>query len=340
VLKAAGAVLATAAARVARGDTCGEVLDVGNFFEHNDLPYCARHYQALAGTTCYGCGEHIEDGADYATAVDKDWHPHHLVCHYCHDAPPDQDQARAERAPGSAVPAAPAFCGELLGGGGGDAVYRGGDGLPYCQRHWEAAFGARCAACDELVDTAGGEELLEALGKQWHKHHFACAECGTGLGAGQQFYPREGKPYCKRDYLRLFCAVCGGCGEVRLRCVALRCAELLRRVDRSIDRSIDRSAAARFLAFSLARLLACSFSRCLFAHSLPTFPPSHFPIFPPSQPSFHRSPSRRMRPTVSSACWAKSTTRGTSFAPRAGSPSRRARRSARRTGSRTASRTT
>ena len=38
-------------------------------------------------------------------------------------------------------------------------------------------------------------------------------ECGMQLGEGVQFYAKEGKPYCKKDFLANFCPPCGGCGE-------------------------------------------------------------------------------------------------------------------------------
>ena len=42
--------------------------------------------------------------------------------------------------------------------------------------------------------------------------HFFCTHCGQQFGA-DGFHEKEGKPYCRADYLEMFAPKCGGCGR-------------------------------------------------------------------------------------------------------------------------------
>jgi paxillin len=53
---------------------------------------------------------------------------------------------------------------------------------------------------------------VNALGCQWHKEHFTCAQCDVELGSST-YYESNGRPYCEKDYHELFaprCAYCNG----------------------------------------------------------------------------------------------------------------------------------
>ncbi|XP_013384961.1 leupaxin isoform X2 [Lingula anatina] len=65
-----------------------------------------------------------------------------------------------------------------------------------------------CAACNKPI--VG--QVITALGQIWHPEHFMCAHCHQELGT-QNFFERDGQPFCEQDYHQLFsprCAYCNG----------------------------------------------------------------------------------------------------------------------------------
>ncbi|MHA1370125.1 MAG: protein DA1 [Promethearchaeota archaeon] len=65
-----------------------------------------------------------------------------------------------------------------------------------------------CAKCKKPIKNG---QYIEAMGKKWHVNHFTCAHCGKPF-KNNIFYVKDGKPYCKQDYDRLFrkkCSICG-----------------------------------------------------------------------------------------------------------------------------------
>lgn len=90
-----------------------------------------------------------------------------------------------------------------------------------------------CAACNKPIIG----QVCTALGKTWHPEHFSCVACELPLGS-RNFFEREGKPFCEKDYHELYaprCAYCNGpildvsrrvfvhCGQLnffnRLKCI-------------------------------------------------------------------------------------------------------------------------
>lgn len=65
-----------------------------------------------------------------------------------------------------------------------------------------------CYVCGERV--VG--QVITALGRNYHKEHFTCAQCGQELGT-RNFYERDNLPYCEKDYQNLFSPKCAACGE-------------------------------------------------------------------------------------------------------------------------------
>lgn len=53
-------------------------------------------------------------------------------------------------------------------------------------------------------------QVITALGKIWHPEHFQCAHCTVELGT-QNFFERDGLPYCEKDYHQLFSPMCAAC---------------------------------------------------------------------------------------------------------------------------------
>jgi len=60
---------------------CREPFVDGNFFVHDDKPYCETHYHALRGSLCAGCGKPISGRC--ITAMFRKFHPEHFVCSFC-----------------------------------------------------------------------------------------------------------------------------------------------------------------------------------------------------------------------------------------------------------------
>ena len=50
------------------------------------------------------------------------------------------------------------------------------------------------------------------MDQTWHPDHFFCTQCGCQFGE-DGFQEKDGKPYCKDDYLAMFAMKCKGCAE-------------------------------------------------------------------------------------------------------------------------------
>jgi hypothetical protein len=110
------------------------------------------------------------------TALDADWHPDCFIC---------------------------AGCNQPLG----EENFIEHEGMTYHAACYHERFSPRCAGCGRVITG----DSITALGETWHEEHFVCARCSKPL-AGQDFFEREGKAYCKADYDFLFtpkCAICG-----------------------------------------------------------------------------------------------------------------------------------
>jgi len=73
-----------------------------------------------------------------------------------------------------------------------------------------------CFACNKPI--VG--QVVTALGKTFHPEHFTCEHCNMELGT-QNFFEREGKPYCEDDYHTLFSPRCAHCnGAILDQCIS------------------------------------------------------------------------------------------------------------------------
>ncbi|XP_023378175.1 transforming growth factor beta-1-induced transcript 1 protein isoform X6 [Pteropus vampyrus] len=64
-----------------------------------------------------------------------------------------------------------------------------------------------CGSCNKHI---AGQKMVTALGTHWHPEHFCCVSCGEPFG-DEGFHEREGRPYCRQDFLQLFAPRCQGC---------------------------------------------------------------------------------------------------------------------------------
>jgi hypothetical protein len=147
-------------------DMCGKDLRNGDCHEYQGKNYCYEDYLKLQTSTCAGCRKPIVGRS--VTAMGRVWHPEHFCCAHCH------------------TPFAASQFYEK-------------DGLPYCEEHYKQLFGRPCSKCNNPVVKDG----VEALGKIWHREHFMCQNCDELLDATGKICSWEGKPLCKRCYLKL-----------------------------------------------------------------------------------------------------------------------------------------
>ncbi|NXB21752.1 LIMK1 kinase, partial [Rhagologus leucostigma] len=65
-----------------------------------------------------------------------------------------------------------------------------------------------CASCGQGIYDG---QYLQALKADWHADCFRCCECGASLS--HQYYEKDGRLYCKKDYWARFGELCHGCSE-------------------------------------------------------------------------------------------------------------------------------
>ncbi|XP_023378173.1 transforming growth factor beta-1-induced transcript 1 protein isoform X4 [Pteropus vampyrus] len=122
---------------------------------------------------CGSCNKHI--AGQVVTALGRAWHPEHFVCSGCSVA---------------------------LGG----SSFFEKDGAPFCPECYFQRFSPRCGLCNQPIR----HKMVTALGTHWHPEHFCCVSCGEPFG-DEGFHEREGRPYCRQDFLQLFAPRCQGC---------------------------------------------------------------------------------------------------------------------------------
>lgn len=79
----------------------------------------------------------------------------------------------------------------------------------YCPRCLDKLHLPICAACRTPIDQ---ERIVNALGKQWHVEHFACAKCERPFH-GSRHFEKRGLAYCETDYNLLFGDLCFICNK-------------------------------------------------------------------------------------------------------------------------------
>ncbi|KAG8439335.1 hypothetical protein GDO86_005528, partial [Hymenochirus boettgeri] len=79
-------------------------------------------------------------------------------------------------------------------------------GSLFCPCCYDARFAPSCAKCKKKITG----EIMHALKMTWHVQCFMCAYCKTPI-RNRAFYMEEGKPYCEKDYEKMFGTKCRGC---------------------------------------------------------------------------------------------------------------------------------
>ncbi|KAI2809505.1 hypothetical protein BLOT_000654 [Blomia tropicalis] len=155
---------------------CVKPLNPYNFYEKNGKPYCEDDYHKLFSPKCAGCKQPIKDN-NYIRAMGKDWHPGCFKCDKC-KIPLDPENFYEK------------------------------NGKPYCEDDFHKLFSPKCAGCIKPIKGIP----LRAMGKDWHPECFKCTECRIPLSP-DNFYEKNGNPYCENDYHKLFSPKCYGCAK-------------------------------------------------------------------------------------------------------------------------------
>ncbi|KAI8085854.1 uncharacterized protein B0P05DRAFT_533968 [Gilbertella persicaria] len=142
---------------------CHQNLEHIAFYEKEGLPYCALDYHELFSPRCDFCKTPIEEHS--ISALGKTYHPGHFFCREC-GKPFDEETTFLEH-----------------------------EGHAYCEKDYYKQFGKKCRGCEEIITG----DFLVALGADWHKECFVCADCG-GTFTSSTFLIRAGKPYCEAHY--------------------------------------------------------------------------------------------------------------------------------------------
>ncbi|XP_030076956.1 leupaxin isoform X2 [Microcaecilia unicolor] len=130
---------------------------------------------ATSKGVCASCGKAI--AGKMITVLGKTWHVEHFTCTHC---------------------------GEEIG----TQQFFERNGLAYCKRDYQDLFSPPCAYCAAPVL----DKVLTAMDKTWHPEHFFCAHCGEVFGE-EGFHERNGKPFCRKDFLNIFSPRCSRCNQ-------------------------------------------------------------------------------------------------------------------------------
>jgi len=125
-------------------------------------------------TNCPKCGKTIGKNDEMIQAIGFRYHPRCFTCETCN---------------------------KMLG----ETPFLEQGGKIYCPADHAKLFSSKCAGCGEVITNS----VVHALGKTWHENHLKCSHCGNVVGTG--FVEKDGKAYCRHDYVQLFLAVCGSC---------------------------------------------------------------------------------------------------------------------------------
>ncbi|XP_072025777.1 actin-binding LIM protein 2-like isoform X3 [Amphiura filiformis] len=220
---------------------CAVGLAQGGFFTKNGKYYCAVDYQEQFGTKCRACGEYLE--GEVVTALGDTYHKFCFVCARC---------GHSFEA-GEEVSFAPdinccfcllchfecSICSVTISPGE-KVTYNGRDVLcPDCTPLIENGVNGpvdsniadnnkvwpllnsipekpkqampptvKCANCEKDINES---QALIALDKHWHMDCFRCLSCKVQLAG--EYMGRDGKPYCEKDYQRLFGVRCSQCEQ-------------------------------------------------------------------------------------------------------------------------------
>jgi hypothetical protein len=198
---------------------CKKPLAGGGFFVKEGDFYCASDYQQLFGTKCVACGEYVE--GEVITAMGNTYHQQCFVCTKCKTPfPPGEkvlydgsgclcQQCATNAGIFSSTKEAMrecAGCNEPIGNSQVllaldktwhvycfkchhcdcqlPGEYMNKDGLPYCEKDYQALFGVQCHVCGEFVTG----KVIQAGEQYYHPACAKCSKCGENFGEGEEMF--------------------------------------------------------------------------------------------------------------------------------------------------------
>ncbi|XP_027202989.2 uncharacterized protein LOC113796898 isoform X2 [Dermatophagoides pteronyssinus] len=156
-------------------DKCRVPLSPDNFLEKNGRPYCPNCFDKLFLPKCFSCSKPIQGTP--LRAMGHDWHPECFNCDKCR------------------VPLSPDNFLEK-------------NGRPYCPNCFDKLFMPKCYGCSKPIKGTP----LRAMGHDWHPECFNCDKCHIPLSP-DNYYEKNGRPYCENDYHKLFSPKCCACNK-------------------------------------------------------------------------------------------------------------------------------
>ncbi|KJE94429.1 hypothetical protein CAOG_05072 [Capsaspora owczarzaki ATCC 30864] len=78
----------------------------------------------------------------------------------------------------------------------------------YCKTHYVERSCDKCATCNQPIS----DQILTALGGQYHPECFKCVECQSGLH-GKTYFGEAFKSYCEPCYHKKFAPKCAACSK-------------------------------------------------------------------------------------------------------------------------------
>jgi len=129
---------------------------------------------------CAYCDSKINSSPMWA--LDKAWHPHHLLCTSC-QKPIDPNEGHVEK-----------------------------NGKVYCPRDYAENFLPKCRRCGLSVEKEAVSASDGKLQGKWHVECFNCHSCYKPF-PDKSFYVFNNAPYCKRHYHKLNNSLCRQCDD-------------------------------------------------------------------------------------------------------------------------------
>lgn len=214
------------------------------YYEFGGKKYCEKDFCTLFAPCCSKCNQFII--GRFIRALNKSWHPNCFQCENCQISLADHgfinsktrtlchDCNYLEKSVNKNQHVC-YRCKQYIGGEGSeeekplrykDDTYhayhfnchscgielmpdaRQVDGELYCLKCHDNMDIPICGACRRPIE----ERVVTALGKKWHKEHFACADCEKPF-LGKRHFEVKGLAYCQEDYYRLFGHQCHTCSQ-------------------------------------------------------------------------------------------------------------------------------